>query len=104
MAEFKTTVYPIINDDEVEVEILVDYDATYQEEFISGPPENCYPAYGELTINSVESVKDYSGYEKEINDAAEKDKERIENEAWEDYHANKHKDREEYEASIPEYE
>jgi hypothetical protein len=46
--------YLYLFDDVVEVEIRVSYDATYQPERISGPPEKCHPA---------ESSMDLTGYE-----------------------------------------
>ncbi len=62
-------------------EVCVDYDATYQTEYISGPPEDCHPAYGEMTINSItrENGSDYRPNKLE--------EEQILEEAWEDYHS-----------------
>lgn len=57
MPNFKTEIYIYTPDgDEHEIPVTVDYDATYQAEYISGPPEDCYPAEGDMTINSIEPV------------------------------------------------
>jgi hypothetical protein len=76
MTTFMTTIFR--EDDAVEV--CVDYDATYQAARIYGPPEDCYPEYGEMVINSV---TDSDGGEVKLSDA---DEERIEEQAWEHYH------------------
>lgn len=73
-----TTFLTYVDDD---IEVCVDYDATYQSARVSGPPEDCYPEYGEMTINSV-TTKD--GADVTLTDEQQ---ERIEQEAWEHYHS-----------------
>lgn len=73
-----TTFLTYVGDD---IEVCVDYDATYQPARISGPPEDCYPEYGEMTINSV---TDSDGGEVALTDAQ---RDRITQEAWDDYHS-----------------
>lgn len=55
-----TTYYievPITNGEEgetTELPIIIDFDAVWQNAYVSGLPENCYPAESELTINGYE--------------------------------------------------
>lgn len=85
MAKFTAYIYPMLDGEETEVGVTVDYDAVYQAEYISGLPENCYPAYGEMTINSA--IPDTPDWPKEIAAEIEKQKDRIEEQAWADYHS-----------------
>jgi hypothetical protein len=76
MSQFLTTIFR--EDDAVEV--CVDYDADYQAECVTRLPEDCYPAYGDMTINSVtlEDGADAKLSDKEMDDIIQA--------AWEDYH------------------
>lgn len=76
MSQFLTTIFR--EDDAVEV--CVDYDAVYEAEYISGPPDDFYSAYGDMTINSVtlEDGADAKLSDKEMDDIIQA--------AWEDYH------------------
>lgn len=66
---------------EGEIEVCVDYDATCDPGKVSGPPEDCYPPYEEMIINSV-TTKDGSDF-----NTTESDMEAIEQAAWDDYTA-----------------
>jgi len=97
-SDFKTEVYVTDQDGQVwEIEVGVSYDATYQAEYISGPPEDCYPAYGSMDITGIQITQDNPPgiTDKDILDAAELDNERIEELAWEDYHSKKYDGRDE---------
>lgn len=72
-----TTFLTYVGDD---IEVCVDYNAWYQQARVSGPPEDCYPEDGEMTINSV---TDSDGGEVALTDEQQ---ERIEAEAWDHYH------------------
>lgn len=89
MSDFKTYLYIENEDGEHEFHVRVHYDATYQREHISGPPEDCYPAYGEMTLNEVEPVGELPpGITQEmLTIAAMAADERLTDEAWEDYHS-----------------
>jgi hypothetical protein len=85
MSIFKTTLYFIVEGEEVEIECTVDYDAVYQPAQISGPPERCYPEESEMTINSV--LPDDPEISPELKEAIKSAEDRIIDEAWEDYHS-----------------
>jgi len=89
---FTTCVYPFDNDGaEWEVEVRVDYDADYQSEYIGCSSENCRPAVGDMTINSIEVVEllprgiTEQDMAYAIRDAVVTGK--IDEAAWEDYHS-----------------
>jgi len=42
-----------------EIPIVVQWEGYYQREKISGPPEDCYPAEGEMEITHVEPAGDW---------------------------------------------
>ena len=88
MADFKTYLYIENQDGEHEIEVRISYDASYQKEYISGPPEDCYPAYSEMDLTAVEPVGDLpEGITQEmlVVEAMAAD-ERLTDEAWEHYH------------------
>lgn len=77
-------------DEENEVNVEVTYDATYQRARVSGPPEDCYPAEGELTITTVTPLdpRDVPPlYKSQFENEVENAMERLEEEAWENYHS-----------------
>ena len=88
MADFKTYLYIENQDGEHEIEVRISYDADYQKEYISGPPEDCYPAYSEMDLTEVTPVNDLpEGITQEmlVVEAMAAD-ERLTKEAWEDFH------------------
>ena len=87
MADFKTYLYIENQDGEHEIEVRISYDADYQKEYISGPPEDCYPAYSEMDLTEVTPVNDLpEGITQEMLVVeAMADDERLTDEAWEDY-------------------
>ena len=88
MADFKTYLYIENADGEHEIEVRISYDADYQKEYISGPPEDCYPAYSEMDLTEVTPVNDLpEGITQEMLVVeAMADDERLTDEAWEDFH------------------
>lgn len=104
----KTQIY--LFDDQVEITIDVEYDAFYQSARVSGPPEDCYPAEGELTVTShtvVSTVyltepKNIPEITAEIVKAAIDDEEdRIYEECWDDFLGNRYEyylERDDYES------
>lgn len=88
MADFKTYLYIENQDGEHEIEVRISYDASYQKEYISGPPEDCYPAYSEMDLTEVTPVNDLpEGITQEmlVVEAMAAD-ERLTDEAWEHFH------------------
>ena len=89
----KTVIY--LFDDLVEIELDVEYDATYQSARIYGPMEDCYPAEAELTLTAwpVVSTK-YFGDLQDIPEITqdmvdmevERRYSRIVDECWADFH------------------
>ena len=87
MADFKTYLYIENQDGEHEIEVRISYDASYQAAYISGPPEDCYPAYSEMDLTEVTPINDLpAGITQEmlVVEAMAAD-ERLTDEAWEDY-------------------
>ena len=85
--DFRTYVY-VQNPEgeEYEIEVGICYDATYQSEYISGPPEDCYPAYSEMDFTDLIVDQDLpEGITLEMVKQAAADDERIEEEAWTHY-------------------
>ena len=88
MADFKTYLYIENADGEHEIEVRISYDASYQAAYISGPPEDCYPADSEMDLTEVTPVNDLpAGITQEmlVVEAMAAD-ERLTDEAWEHYH------------------
>ena len=81
-----------------DVEVSVDYDAYYQPAYVSGPPEDCYPAEGELTINKIDVGDCEDGDGNVVNSVdvlitlESNYQDTIEELCWEDYHASKSDD------------
>ena len=78
--------------DDLEVDVTIEYDATYQAERISGPPEKCCPADGELDLLSCEPVMSLPPevLMSQLRMAAVKAQTRLEELAWEDFHSHAH--------------
>ena len=88
MADFKTYLYIENADGEHEIEVRISYDASYQAAYISGPPEDCYPADSSMDLTAVEPINDLpAGITQEmlVVEAMAAD-ERLTDEAWEHYH------------------
>ena len=77
---FKSAVYL---EDDTEIDVSISYDAFYQKAKLSGPPEDCYEADGELTINSIIPVQEVSADDLKL--AIKNGMDRLENEAWEHF-------------------
>jgi hypothetical protein len=91
MPYYKTTYWLEVqttNEEEeeyVEIELELGFDAYYQKAYISGLPEDCYPSEGELTINEC-IYKLPENVTQEAFDAAYKAKEdSIEDKCWDAY-------------------
>lgn len=87
MPDFKTYLCLMHNGEEHEITVRISYDATYQREYISGPPEDCYPAEGEMDLTSVEAIGALPDgiTHGMLTVAAVAANDRLEQEAWEDY-------------------
>ena len=87
MLDFKTYLCLMHDGEEHEIEVRISYDATYQREYISGPPEDCYPAYGEMDLTEIEPVgKLPEGITQEMLLVAARAADyRLTQEAWDDY-------------------
>ena len=88
MADFKTYLYIENQDGEHEIEVRISYAASYQKEYISGPPEDCYPAYSSMDLTEVTPVNDLpEGITQEmlVVEAMAAD-ERLTGEAWKHFH------------------
>ena len=90
----KTHIY--FFDDLVEIELDVEYTATYQSARVYGPAEDCYPAESDMTIDAWPVV--YTKYFGDENDVPKVTQEmidaeveacmdRIVTECWEDFHS-----------------
>jgi hypothetical protein len=85
---FTTTVYPIDRDGaEHEIDVRVHYDCDYEPAKVSGPPESCYPASGEMVITEIEILHDLPEMlsPSEAYACAEDSMDRLTEEAWESY-------------------
>lgn len=87
MADFKTYLYIENEDGDHEIEVRISYDASHQEAFISGPPEDCYPACSEMDLTDIDPVGTLPAgiTQGMLKIAAMAADERLTNEAWEDY-------------------
>ena len=87
MPSFQTYLCLTHNGEEHEITVRISYDATYEPAFISGAPENCYPAYGEMDLTAVEAVGELPDgiTHGMLTVAAVAANDRLEQEAWEDY-------------------
>ena len=88
MSDFKTYLYIENADGEHEIEVRISYDANYQREYISGPPEDCYPADSSMDLTDIEPIGTLpEGITNEmLLVAAVAADERLTDEAWEHYH------------------
>lgn len=70
-----------------EIEIGVCYSAIYEPAYISGLPEDCYPDSSEMDIHDIFAIDDLPAgiTTAMVMDAAESQRDRLEEEAWEDY-------------------
>lgn len=91
-----------LRNDELEVTINVEYYADYQPAKLSGPPEDCYPDCSSLeiedwTVLNINDLSDNGDHSqpspKELCDAFQADRERIEEACWEDFEAKRHEGR-----------
>jgi len=88
MPTFDTTLYILADGIDHEIPVRVDYDATYQRARISGPPEDCYPEEGEMTLNSIEPLGDLpEGITQKILEEVSADTDGLEDECWDHYHS-----------------
>lgn len=87
MPSFQTYLCLTHNGEEHEIDVRISYDATYQREYISGPPEDCHPAEGSMDLTAVEAVGALpDGITQEmLTVAAMQADNRLTQEAWEDY-------------------
>ena len=101
MSDFQTYLCLMHDGEEHEIDVRISYDATYQAEYTTGLPENCYPAYGEMDLTAVEAIGALpDGITQEmLTVAAMAADDRLTTEAWEHYHGRGSDDgREDYEA------
>lgn len=87
--DFETVVYVNLADgDDYGIEVGISYDCTYDPGVYSGPWEDSYPASGDMDVHDVTPLDDLpSGItESMVMQAAEYDRDRIEDECWSDYH------------------
>ncbi len=87
MSDFKTYLCLTHDGEEHEIEVRISYDATYQAARISGPPENCYPAYSEMDLTDVEAIGTLPDgiTHGMLTVAAVVDNDRLTQKAWDDY-------------------
>lgn len=69
-------------DHEDDVEVQVTWEGFYRRAKISGPPECCHPAEGEMELVSVKRTDDWSKVH-----LLSSQEERLLDLAWEDYHS-----------------
>ena len=81
----KTQIYLV--DDLVEIELDVEYDATYQSAKVYGPAEDCYPDSSEMNITDVFPLDELppSVSMELFKEACEAAENRLQEEAWEDF-------------------
>ena len=87
MSDFKTYLCLMHDGEEHEIEVRISYDATYRAARISGPPEDCYPAEGDMDLTAVEAIGALpDGITQEmLTVAAMQADDRLTQEAWEDF-------------------
>lgn len=87
MSDFQTYLCLMHNGEEHEIEVRISYDATYQREYIYGPPEDCYPSEGEMDLTAVEAIGTLPDgiTHGMLTVAAVVDNDRLTQEAWNDY-------------------
>ena len=92
MATFETYItFPESDNEELselEIDVRIDYDAYYQPAYVSGPPEDCYPAEGDMELNSIDPVEDLpKGITQEMfKGVVDASLDRLTDEAWDHYH------------------
>ena len=87
-SNFKTQVYVLDQDgEEHEVDVHIEYDAVYEPAFVTGLPEDCYPDSSEMDLTEITAINDLPPgiTDAMVRDAADDDKDRLTEEAWEDY-------------------
>ena len=87
MSDFLSYVYVLdSNGEEHEIPVKISYDATYEKEYISGPPEDCYPATGEMDLTGI-SIYDlpFGITDEMVLAQVDLAKDRLEQEAWDDF-------------------
>ena len=82
------------NNEEDEVMVYVEYDATYEPAYVTGLPENCYPDSSEMELTKITAIgKLPEGITQEMLTAeAEADNDRLTQLAWDDYFEKEHDD------------
>lgn len=90
MANFTYHIEVIGTDSEYhEIPVSITYNATYQRAYVSGPPEDCYPAEGEMEIESMDfTVCEGGPTRADVEDALAQHADAIDEKAWEDFHNN----------------
>ncbi len=84
----ETTYTLMLGGEEQDVDFLIEADITYEPEYISGPPEDCYPDSSECTITSVKVLSQVDGFnDDQIIEALEKQigEDKVVQDLWEDY-------------------
>lgn len=79
----------MLGDEEHDVTFNIHADISYQKAYISGPPEDCYPADESCEITDVDVLTSVQGFsDADLLDALEKQigEERITDDLWDDYH------------------
>lgn len=78
----------MLGGEEVDVDFEIEADITYQKEYTTGLPENCYPAYGECDITEVVVLTKVQGFDDEhVIEALEEQRgDAVEEELWGNYH------------------
>lgn len=86
--DFETVVYvPDQEGQEWEIEVGISYDCTYDPGVYSGPWEDSYPASGDMEFTDIVILQDLpEGITEAMVKESAADDERIDQEAWDDYH------------------
>ena len=87
--EFETCVYVMVDGEEIEVPISVEFNASYTPAYVSGLPENCYEAESDLEITAITTDAEWNaGYGvtgEMLSAAIEAAMDDIEEKAWKEY-------------------
>ena len=75
--------------EEIDVDFEIEADITYEREYITGLPENCYPAYGECDITEINVLTPVQGFDDaHVIEALETQRgDAVEDELWDWYHS-----------------
>ena len=86
----KATYTLMLGDEEFDVDFQIEADISYEPEYISGPPEDCYPASGDCDITEIKVLSQVDGLrDADILDALGKQvgTDKITDDLWSDYHS-----------------